>query len=183
MVAPGRGTSRSTDDATKAGAVADPGRSTKVVKLSSVSDAVPSTPKSKGGRPRAGKQLTTVHLRTIDAFIESPNKAEIARKLRISESQVARTLKLPVVRDELARRTDELKQSMAVHMRAAGPKAFDTLIALLDDPNPVVRLRTATYIVDRLLSLPALGSEADAALEARIVEVTGRVDAAEHPGA
>jgi hypothetical protein len=178
-------TRRSTEAVSdKAAGVEEGGQRKKVIALSSV-PAVSDAPKSKGGRPRAGTELTPTHLRTIDAFIETPNKAEIARKLGISESQVARIFKLPIVRTELLRRTEELRRSLEIHMRAAGPKAFDTLLALLDDPHPLIRLRSATYIVDRLLSLPELAehSEADAALEARIAEVTRRLDAGEQPNA
>jgi hypothetical protein len=150
-----------------------------------VSVATSSGPTSKGGRPRAGTELTAIHLKTIEVFLETANKAEVGRRLKISESQVARMFKLPIVRAELARRTDELKTAMEIHMRAAGPKAFSTLIDLLDDPNPAIRLRTAIYLVDRLLSLPAPdeGSEVDAALDARIVEVTRRLSAGEQSNA
>jgi hypothetical protein len=143
-----------------------------------------STPKHKGGRPRAGTELTVLHLRTIDAFFETPNKAEVGRRLKISESQVARIFKLPVVRAELARRTEELKTSMEIHMRAAGPKAFSTLIDLLEDPNPAIRLRTAIYIVDRLLSLPTRvePSEADIALDVRVAELTRHLSLGEPNG-
>ena len=63
----------------------------------------------------------------FDAYIETGSKAAVARRLKISAAKVAAHLELPLVRQELDRRMEELLELLRARLHLLGQRAFETL--------------------------------------------------------
>jgi DNA-binding CsgD family transcriptional regulator len=116
-------------------------------------------PRRRGGRPRADQALTPEDIQIVEAYIELGSKAAVARRLGISASKVSAHLGFSLVKEELARRIEELRHVYRARLQDLGDRAFRSLEELLVNPNPHVRLRAAIYVIDRLLAEPDAGAK------------------------
>jgi len=108
----------------------------------------------KTGKPFKPVEKTAVRHEAMDLLANGCSIDQVADQLGVSTSAVYTWLKNPELREryEIAA-ADYLARSRAVGRQlliGASVRAIETIAALLDCPNPAVRLKAAQDILDRL---------------------------------
>ena len=91
-------------------------------------------------------RLTRRQILVLPILAAAPNMTQAARDASISESTVYRWLQDENFRDELARLTAEAAESTRQQLQGLTLRSLKVLANLMEDPDPIVRLRAARTI-------------------------------------
>lgn len=111
------------------------------------------------------ERLLPRHHRIIELALTGMSYQDIAVALGISVSTVRNVMRSPLVQDELARKRvavndpevartvmdrDAAQSQALTILGAAAAKAAEVQVSLLEDENPLIRLKASTTVLDRL---------------------------------
>jgi hypothetical protein len=97
------------------------------------------------------QNLSPRQLQVLPHILASPTYEEAARRADISSKQIHEWLQEPGFRRELARRRTEAYHQALSSLKTAAIKAVDTLIDLLNQQDPRIKLHAADKILAHAL--------------------------------
>ncbi len=99
--------------------------------------------------------LTPRQLQVLPHLLTSPSYEEAARRSGICSKQIHAWLKLSDFQEELKKQRTAIFSNAIGNLKASSQKAVQTLISLLDDGDPRIRLLAS----EKLLSITFKGME------------------------
>ncbi len=114
-------------------------------------------------------RISTKQRRAIAALLSTPTIGAAAATAEIGERTLATWLSDPVFRAELTAAEDAAVDEAVRQLVASSGAAVETMMGLLNDPKPAIRLRAADALLNHLLKLRELRN-----LESRLAALEGR---------
>ena len=94
-----------------------------------------------------GEKLSRQQEAAIAALLVEPNVKAAAGKARVGEKTIRRWLQLPAFRDAYRQARARVLESAVAALQQASEQAVSTLVGLLKNRNPMVKMRAATLII------------------------------------
>jgi hypothetical protein len=107
------------------------------------------------GRPRKS-EVEPKQIIAVGMMMAGASQKAIARKLEVDEKTIGRWFREPEVKRELGAQLTAISAETWSKVALLAADVWGVFEALLNDPDPRIRLRASTWYLDRLLSvLPA----------------------------
>jgi len=93
------------------------------------------------------KELSSRQLQALPYILSCPTYEEAARKAKISPKQLYQWLKDPIFKEELKQQRNVMFCDSLAFLKAATQKATETLIGLLDNKDPRIKLQASEKVL------------------------------------
>ncbi len=101
----------------------------------------------KSNKIRDHSKLTKRQCQALPHILSSPTYEEAARRAQVSSKQIHEWLKDPVFREELKKQRDSVFCDALSYLKSRTQKAVQTIVALLEDEDPRIRLSASEKIL------------------------------------
>jgi hypothetical protein len=100
--------------------------------------------------------LSERQLKALPFLISAGSEGEACRQAKIAKHTYYEWLKNPLFKNELRRLRDLVVEDAVEALKAGANKAVDTLVRLLDDPNPLLQRNVANDILGHVAKFKEL---------------------------
>lgn len=116
-------------------------------------------------------RLSDRQQKALPFFIASSSEAEACRQAKVAKQTYYEWLKEPVFKAELHRLRNLVVEEAIEALKSHANKAVDTLVQLLDGPNPMLRRNVANDVLQHVIRLRELQE-----VEKRLEVIEDRVE-------
>lgn len=128
------------------------------------------------------KRLTAKHMKIVDYLMEGMEAKDIAGVMGLKPETVARQINTPLLQNELARRRGDWEKQQNYEQKEfmndakqileeAGVNAANTMVGLLGDQDPSIKLRSAKEILDYSVSKEQGGGVANTTINIEQLQI------------
>ena len=92
-------------------------------------------------------KLSPKQMRALPIIIAAPNLTQAAEQAGINESTLRRWRRNPLFQEEMERLAAELAETTREELRSVILHGFKVVDELMENPDPMIRLRAASYAI------------------------------------